>query len=153
MVKREKAEKTKFNTWIRIAIMTVICVLSIAYVLYLFLVLEINRKEPVVLNYGWNLTFNGETYQGVDLRSFSFGEVKRGDVAELVCTIPDNIPQNCILVVPHGSIELVDALPATVGTGNKMTKISASAQGQPGVLLYPHGQYDDRDYKAWYMQR
>ena len=60
---------------------------------------------------------------------------------------------NCILVVPHGSIELVDALPATVGTGNKMTKISASAQGQPGVLLYPHGQYDDRDYKAWYMQR
>lgn len=100
MVKREKAEKTKFNTWIRIAIMTVICVLSIAYVLYLFLVLEVNRKEPVVLNYGWNLTFNGETYQGVDLRSFSFGKVKRGDVAELVCTIPDNIPQNCILVVP-----------------------------------------------------
>jgi uncharacterized surface protein with fasciclin (FAS1) repeats len=60
---------------------------------------------------------------------------------------------NCILVVPHGSLELVDALPATVGTGNKMTKIPASAQGQPGVLLYPHGQYDDRDYKAWYKQR
>jgi len=77
MVKRKKAEKTKFNTWIRIAIMTVICVLSIAYVMYLFLVLEVNRKEPVVLNYGWNLTFNGETYQGVDLRSFSFGKVKR----------------------------------------------------------------------------
>ena len=60
---------------------------------------------------------------------------------------------NCILVVPHGSLELVDELPATVGTGSKMTKIPASAQGQPGVLLYPHGQYDDRDYKAWYMQR
>ena len=60
---------------------------------------------------------------------------------------------NCILVVPHGSLEVVDELPATVGTGNKMTKIPASAQGQPGVLLYPHGQYDDRDYKAWYMQR
>lgn len=60
---------------------------------------------------------------------------------------------NCILVVPHGSLELVDQLPATVGTGSKMTKIPASAQGQPGVLLYPHGQYDDRDYKAWYMQR
>jgi hypothetical protein len=56
-------------------------------------------------------------------------------------------------VVPHGSLELVDQLPATVGTGSKMTKIPASAQGQPGVLLYPHGQYDDRDYKAWYMQR
>ncbi len=60
---------------------------------------------------------------------------------------------NCILVVPHGSLELVDQLPATVGTGSKMTKIPASAQGQPGVLLYPHGQYDDRDYKAWYMLR
>jgi hypothetical protein len=60
---------------------------------------------------------------------------------------------NCILCVPHGSLELVDELPATVGTGNKMTKIPASAQGTPGVLMYPHGKYDDRDYKAWYMLR
>ncbi len=53
---------------------------------------------------------------------------------------------DCILLVPHGTLELVDALPAREG-------IPSSAQGQPGVLLYPHGQYDDRAYKSWYMLR
>lgn len=60
---------------------------------------------------------------------------------------------NCILLVPHESLEVVDELPATVGTGNKMTKIPESIQGTPGILMYPHGKYDDRDYKGWYMQR
>lgn len=60
---------------------------------------------------------------------------------------------NCILLVPHGSLELTDALPASVGTGNKKTEIPDYAQGKQGVLLYPHGKYDDRDYKAWYMLR
>lgn len=60
---------------------------------------------------------------------------------------------NCILVVPHGSLELVDALPASVGVGSKAEAIPASMQGTPGVLLYPHGKYTDRQYKAWYMQR
>ena len=60
---------------------------------------------------------------------------------------------NCILLVPHGSLELTDALPASVGTGNKKTEIPGYAQGKQGVLLYPHGKYDDRDYKAWYMLR
>jgi len=40
-----------------------------------------------------------------------------------------------------------------VGTGDKKTVIPTSAQGQPGILMYPHGKYDDRDYKAWYMLR
>ena len=53
---------------------------------------------------------------------------------------------DCILLVPHGSLQLVDALPAS-------ERIAASAQGKPGVLLYPHGQYTDRDYKYWYMLR
>ena len=48
---------------------------------------------------------------------------------------------DCILLVPHGTLQLVDTL--DIG----------SAQGQPGVLLYPHGQYDDRAYKFWYMLR
>ena len=60
---------------------------------------------------------------------------------------------NCILLVPHGSLELTDALPASVGTGDKKTEIPGYAQGKQGVLLYPHGKYDDRDYKAWYMLR
>ena len=60
---------------------------------------------------------------------------------------------NCVLLVPHGSLEVVGSLPGSVGEGDKKTIIPASAQGQPGVLLYPHGKYDDRDYKAWYMLR
>ena len=52
---------------------------------------------------------------------------------------------DCILMVPHGTLQIVDALE---GEG-----VSASAQGKPGVLLYPHGKYDDRAYKYWYMLR
>ena len=53
---------------------------------------------------------------------------------------------DCILLVPHGSLELVDALPA-------QSLIPSAAQGTPGLLMYPHGKYDDRSYKWWYMQR
>lgn len=53
---------------------------------------------------------------------------------------------DCILVVPHGSLELVDALPEDAG-------INKLHWGKPGVLMYPHGRYDDRPYKWWYMQR
>ncbi len=53
---------------------------------------------------------------------------------------------DCILLVPHGALQLVDAIPAAEG-------IPASAQGQPGLLLYPHGQYDDRAYKSRNMLR
>ena len=53
---------------------------------------------------------------------------------------------DCILLVPHGSLQLVDALPA-------VSSIHTAAQGTPGLLMFPHGQYDDRPYKWWYMQR
>lgn len=53
---------------------------------------------------------------------------------------------DCILLVPHGTLQDFDALPAIDG-------LPASVQGRPGVLLYPHGQYDDRNYKYWYMLR
>ena len=52
---------------------------------------------------------------------------------------------DCILLVPHGALELVDALPAE--------GFPSSAQGQPAVLLYPHGKYDDRPYKSWFKLR
>ena len=53
---------------------------------------------------------------------------------------------NCVLLVPHGTLQLVDALP-------EEETIPAAKWGTPGVLLYPHGQYTDRPYKWWYMQR
>ena len=53
---------------------------------------------------------------------------------------------DCILMVPHGSLKLVDALPED-------DNITKSHWGSPGLLMYPHGQYDDRPYKWWYMQR
>lgn len=53
---------------------------------------------------------------------------------------------NCVLIVPHGALQLVDALPED-------ESIPSYMWGTPGVLLYPHGQYADRPYKWWYMQR
>ena len=62
---------------------------------------------------------------------------------------------NCILLVPHGMLELVDALPEKVGTlsNAKIGAVSANSVGKPGVIVYPHGKLDDRNYPAWYMQR
>lgn len=51
---------------------------------------------------------------------------------------------DCILLVPHGSLLLPEALPAD-------DDISVSDQGYPGVLMYPHGQSDKS--KRWYMLR
>lgn len=54
---------------------------------------------------------------------------------------------DCILLVPHGMMEVVDALP-------QESLIPTYAWGTPGILMYPHGKYDDgRPYKWWYMQR
>ncbi len=58
---------------------------------------------------------------------------------------------NCVLLVPHGTMELVDALPSEIG--NPGVPVAAKDQGTPGVLLYPHGKYTDRSYRGWYLQR
>ena len=58
---------------------------------------------------------------------------------------------NCVLLVPHGTLELVDALPSEIG--NPGVAVAAKDQGTPGVLLYPHGKYTDRSYRGWYLQR
>ena len=63
---------------------------------------------------------------------------------------------NCILLVPHGTLEVVDALPEKVGNMPDKFNIGAVAakdQGKPGVIIYPHGKFDDRNYPAWYMKR
>lgn len=44
---------------------------------------------------------------------------------------------DCILVVPHGMLQLVDE----------------EDFGAKAVLMFPHGVYDDRPYKGWYMFR
>ena len=46
---------------------------------------------------------------------------------------------DCILLVPHGSLKIVDSV--------------LGVTDEPAVLLYPHGEYDDRPYKYWYMLR
>ena len=51
---------------------------------------------------------------------------------------------NCILLVPHGSMMVVDALPES---------LPASFANKPGVMMFPHGIYTDRPYKWWYMLR
>lgn len=53
---------------------------------------------------------------------------------------------DCVLLVPHGTMELVDLLPSD-------SDIPTSAWGKPGVLMYPHGKFTDRPSKRWFMQR
>ena len=49
---------------------------------------------------------------------------------------------DCVLLVPHGTLQLVDELPEGVPYA-----------GRPGVVMAPHGAYEDRPFKVWYMQR
>ena len=49
---------------------------------------------------------------------------------------------DCVLLVPHGTLQVVDELPEGVPYA-----------GQPGIVMAPHGAYDDRPFKVWYMQR
>lgn len=49
-----------------------------------------------------------------------------------------NLYVDCILLVPHGSFYVVDQLPGT---------------SVPGVMMFPHGIYEDRPFKWWYLQR
>ena len=53
---------------------------------------------------------------------------------------------DCILLVPHGTLELTESLPDD-------PSVYSTHVGKPGVLMYPHGRYDDRPYRWWYMQR
>lgn len=49
---------------------------------------------------------------------------------------------DCILLVPHGSFFVVDELPE--GT---------PYAGAPGVVMFPHGLYNDRPFNWWYLLR
>ena len=49
---------------------------------------------------------------------------------------------DCVLLVPHGTMQVLDELPEGLPYA-----------GRPGILMAPHGVYEDRPYKVWYMQR
>ena len=49
---------------------------------------------------------------------------------------------DCVLLVPHGTLQVLDELPQ--GT---------AYAGRPGIMMFPHGAYEDRPYKVWYMLR
>ena len=88
----EKSVGKRKQSVVRILIVAFICVCSVMYSWNLLVKLGADKGATHVLNYGWNLKFNSQSYSGVDLRSFYFDKIKRGDVVELSCTLPDNIP-------------------------------------------------------------
>ena len=49
---------------------------------------------------------------------------------------------DCVLLVPHGTLQVLDEMPE--GT---------PYAGRPGIMMFPHGAYEDRPFKVWYMQR
>ena len=93
-----------------------------------------------------NYTFDVCTYgvNNTDLQSVMEVETRVKN-SENDVTLSRTLRIDCILLVPHGMLQLVDAL--------DKEGLPASVLGKPGVLLYPHGQYDDRAYKYWYMLR
>ena len=61
-------------------------------------------------------------------------------------TYTRNMRIDCILLVPHGTMQFVDALPES-------SSIPSRIWGTPGILMFPHGQFFDRPYNWWYLQR
>ena len=93
------SEKRKLSA-VRIIIVSVICIVSVTYAFGLFVKLSQGKGPTHILNYGWNLEFNSENFSGVDLRSFYFNDVKRGDTVELSCTLPQDIAFDSMLLIP-----------------------------------------------------
>ncbi len=97
-----KEKPTKFKivtTIIRLTVMTAICVATMVCMNLWLSYMYSGKGAEQILNFGWDLKFNGGLYSGVDLRSFSFGDTKRGDTVELTCTIPSYVTEDSILMV------------------------------------------------------
>lgn len=99
MSRELSSEKRKLSV-IRIIVVSVICLLSLSYTWSLFSRITEGKGATHILNYGWDIEFKSQTYSGVDLRSFYFKDVKRGDTVELSCTLPGDIPFDSELVIP-----------------------------------------------------
>ena len=87
------------TTVIRLVVMTAICVVALACMQRWLSYMYNGKGAELILNYGWDLRFNDGYYSGVDLRSFSFGDTKRGDEVELTCTIPATVTEDSVLMV------------------------------------------------------
>jgi hypothetical protein len=99
-----------------------------------YLLLAEDYKFPVA-TFGLNDTENPRVNVTVECR-VSPNQVSKG-------THTKTMGIDCILLVPHGSLELVDALPED-------NTINSRFWGKPGVVMYPHG----RDHlNVYYMPR
>ena len=99
MNRKFSIDKRKLSV-IRIIIVSMICAVSVAYTWGLLLKISSGKGATHILNYGWNLKFNSQIYSGVDLRSFYFGDIKRGDSVELSCQLPGDIAFDSMLLIP-----------------------------------------------------
>ncbi len=93
-------KETKSSHIIRIVVMIVLCVITMVDIIGLLVHLGNDKGPALYLDYGWDLKFNSQTYSGVDLRSFSFGETKRGDTVVLTRILEEDLPDRAELVIP-----------------------------------------------------
>ncbi len=84
---------------VRISILAVICAICIYNIVEMFVRMDDGKGPVQTLNYGWDVTFRSEEYQGVDLRTFSFENTGRLDEVVLSCTLPEQLPEDSMLVV------------------------------------------------------
>lgn len=98
-MEEKRNKKSIVKTVIRLTVMSVISIISLGCMIYWLRFMYRDMGATHYLHYGWKLVYNGKTYSGVDLRSFSFGDTKRGDVVELTCTIPEDVTADSKLMV------------------------------------------------------
>ena len=84
---------------IRVIVMALICGFTLYYVFNMFAGMSSGRRNVHPLNYGWELKYRGRVYQGIDLRSFSFGDTRWKDEVRLGCVLPEGLPEESMLLV------------------------------------------------------
>ena len=84
---------------IRVIVMALICGFTLYYVFNMFAGMSSGRRNVHPLNYGWELKYRGRVYQGIDLRSFSFGDTRWKDEVRLGCVLPEELPEESMLLV------------------------------------------------------
>lgn len=73
----------------------VLGVATVAIVFICYIVLGMNivdNKENVSIDKGWTVKINDEVYENIDLNTFRFPHLKKGDTAELTNVLPEQLP-------------------------------------------------------------
>lgn len=76
-----------------------LCLSCVVFTVWLFARMGKNAAPKTVLNYGWDVVVNSERYSGIDLRTFTFRNIRKGDRITLNCILPENMSDDSTILV------------------------------------------------------